>query len=230
MEKGEMCDYCGQAGAVLYCRADSARLCLSCDRQVHAANALSLKHPRSDLCHNCRAAPASTRCATDDLALCPDCDSDTHASSSLASSHRRLPLPPFSGCPSPLLLAARWDFNLDLAANPTHLDEMLKRRGRQRQLVYLQLLDLLRQDLGCVAGGEGVPDFFPSTSQPPVYDDMGTMDQGMPFTSLLMLPGGLDLQGEDRLVEGDDFLWDCNVPTPDQTAQVPISRSYPVSI
>ncbi|XP_038979347.1 zinc finger protein CONSTANS-LIKE 2-like [Phoenix dactylifera] len=44
------CDYCSEAAAVLYCRADDARLCLSCDRQVHAANALARKHVRSLAC------------------------------------------------------------------------------------------------------------------------------------------------------------------------------------
>ncbi|KAG1363522.1 hypothetical protein COCNU_11G003490 [Cocos nucifera] len=38
------CDYCGEAAAVLYCRADAARLCLPCDRDVHAANTLARKH------------------------------------------------------------------------------------------------------------------------------------------------------------------------------------------
>ncbi|KAG0452566.1 hypothetical protein HPP92_025230 [Vanilla planifolia] len=51
------CDLCGEALAVVYCRPDSARLCLSCDRKVHAANTVSSKHNRSLLCEFCQAAP-----------------------------------------------------------------------------------------------------------------------------------------------------------------------------
>ncbi|CAL1401353.1 unnamed protein product [Linum trigynum] len=35
-----LCDYCNQATVVLYCRADSAMLCLACDREVHFTNQL----------------------------------------------------------------------------------------------------------------------------------------------------------------------------------------------
>ncbi|KMT06874.1 hypothetical protein BVRB_6g152140 [Beta vulgaris subsp. vulgaris] len=40
------CDYCCKNAAVLYCEADSANLCLLCDRDIHSANSLSLKHIR----------------------------------------------------------------------------------------------------------------------------------------------------------------------------------------
>ncbi|KAG2265717.1 hypothetical protein Bca52824_072796 [Brassica carinata] len=35
------CDFCGERAAVLFCRADTAKLCLPCDQQVHTANLLS---------------------------------------------------------------------------------------------------------------------------------------------------------------------------------------------
>jgi hypothetical protein len=31
---GRVCDYCSTAKAVIFCRAESARLCLACDKQV----------------------------------------------------------------------------------------------------------------------------------------------------------------------------------------------------
>ncbi|KAL2939618.1 Zinc finger protein CONSTANS-LIKE 14 [Bienertia sinuspersici] len=40
------CDYCAKNAAVLYCEPDSANLCLLCDREIHSANSLSLKHVR----------------------------------------------------------------------------------------------------------------------------------------------------------------------------------------
>ncbi|XP_078433871.1 zinc finger protein CONSTANS-LIKE 13-like isoform X2 [Wolffia australiana] len=42
-----LCDFCGEEEAVVYCRADSAKLCLICDRQVHTANVLFHKHNRT---------------------------------------------------------------------------------------------------------------------------------------------------------------------------------------
>ncbi|CAA0832694.1 Zinc finger protein CONSTANS-LIKE 14 [Striga hermonthica] len=103
------CDFCGQRAAILYCRADTAKLCLSCDQHVHSANALSRKHLRSQICDNCAAGPASVRCATDGLVLCQECDWDAHGSCAVSAAHDRCPLEGFSGCPSPLDLAAAWD-------------------------------------------------------------------------------------------------------------------------
>lgn len=54
------CDYCSGLPAVVYCPADSARLCLPCDRHVHGANTVSTRHARAPLCAGCRAAAATT--------------------------------------------------------------------------------------------------------------------------------------------------------------------------
>ncbi|KAI4326473.1 hypothetical protein MLD38_031786, partial [Melastoma candidum] len=53
------CYYCGDTEAVLYCRADTAKLCLGCDREVHSTNPLFAKHTRSLLCDACDSSPAS---------------------------------------------------------------------------------------------------------------------------------------------------------------------------
>lgn len=100
---------------MLFCRADSARLCVACDRHVHAANALSQKHVRSPICDNCAAMPAAARCAVDALALCADCECDAYGSGE-GSDHRhpRVSIEGFSGCPTALELAAYW--GLDLTA------------------------------------------------------------------------------------------------------------------
>nr|XP_010907078.1 zinc finger protein CONSTANS-LIKE 14 [Elaeis guineensis] len=115
------CDYCGETAAVLYCRADDARLCLLCDRQVHSANALARKHVRSLACDNCGAQPAAACCAADGLALCPDCDCDCDAHGG-ATAHPRTSLEGFSGCPPALDLAASWGVDLagKEAASPLH--------------------------------------------------------------------------------------------------------------
>ncbi|KAK9049821.1 hypothetical protein SSX86_031210 [Deinandra increscens subsp. villosa] len=113
------CDYCNHHLAVIFCRADSAKLCLFCDHHVHAANALSGKHLRSQICDGCRSAPVSVRCATDNLVLCRDCDWDAHGVCSVSASHDRTPIKGFTGCPSPLDLASTW--GLDLNQQPKNI-------------------------------------------------------------------------------------------------------------
>lgn len=107
------CDYCGGRPAVLYCRADSAKLCLSCDQHVHSANALSKKHTRSQICDNCGAEPASVRCSTDGLVLCQECDWDAHGSCAVSAAHDRCPIEGFSGCPTAFELAAAWGLEIE---------------------------------------------------------------------------------------------------------------------
>ncbi|XAR58316.1 hypothetical protein NMG60_11026764 [Bertholletia excelsa] len=106
------CDFCCEKLAVLYCKADSAKLCLFCDQVVHSANALSLKHVRSQICDNCRSEAASVRCSTDRLMLCGDCDWDSHGNCSVSGMHLRVPVGGFSGCPSAIELASAWGFDL----------------------------------------------------------------------------------------------------------------------
>lgn len=107
------CDFCSDQVAVLYCRADSAKLCLFCDQHVHSANLLSRKHQRSQICDNCSSEPVSVRCATDNLVLCQECDWDAHGSCSVSASHDRIPVEGFSGCPSALELASLWGIDLE---------------------------------------------------------------------------------------------------------------------
>lgn len=108
-----LCDFCNSKPAVLYCRADSAKLCLFCDQQVHSANALSLKHVRSQICDGCRAKPASFLCSTDNLMLCPDCDWDSHNTNcSVSPLHERSRVDGFSGRPSVTELASLFGFDL----------------------------------------------------------------------------------------------------------------------
>ncbi|KAJ0717813.1 putative transcription factor interactor and regulator Znf-B family [Helianthus annuus] len=108
------CDYCNHHIAVIFCRADSAKLCLFCDHIVHSANTLSSKHLRSQICDGCRSAPVSVRCSTDNLVLCRDCDWDAHGSCAVSAAHDRTPIEGFTGTPSPVDLAANWGLELGL--------------------------------------------------------------------------------------------------------------------
>lgn len=93
------CDYCGDSTALLYCRADSAKLCFSCDREVHSTNQLFSKHTRTQLCDACDDSPATILCSTECSVLCQNCDWERH-NLSLSSVHDRRPLEGFTGCPS----------------------------------------------------------------------------------------------------------------------------------
>ncbi|CAD5181421.1 unnamed protein product [Musa acuminata subsp. malaccensis] len=94
----ESCDYCGAARALLWCRADAARLCLACDRHVHAANSVSSRHRRALLCDACRSEPSAIHCSSCRALLCANCDFDAHGRAGLL--HDRRPVEGFSGCPS----------------------------------------------------------------------------------------------------------------------------------
>ncbi|XP_022898631.1 B-box zinc finger protein 19-like isoform X2 [Olea europaea var. sylvestris] len=58
-----LCDVCESAAAILFCAADEAALCSSCDDKVHMCNKLASRHvrvglaepsavPRCDICEN----------------------------------------------------------------------------------------------------------------------------------------------------------------------------------
>ncbi|XVF16131.1 hypothetical protein REPUB_Repub10bG0005200 [Reevesia pubescens] len=108
-----LCDFCNSKPAVLFCRADSAKLCLFCDQKVHSANPLSLKHARSQICDGCKSNPASFLCSNDNLMLCQDCDWNSHNNNSTVSApHKRSPVEGFTGCPSVVELASIFGFDL----------------------------------------------------------------------------------------------------------------------
>ncbi|KAF9612013.1 hypothetical protein IFM89_037296 [Coptis chinensis] len=81
-----LCDVCESAAASLFCAADEAALCLSCDEKVHLCNKLASRHvrvgladpnevPRCDICEN---APAFFYCEVDGSSLCLQCDMTVH--------------------------------------------------------------------------------------------------------------------------------------------------------
>ena len=99
---------------MVYCRSDSACLCLSCDQNVHSANALSRRHSRTLLCERCNSQPAFVRCIEESLSLCQNCDWKSHSDSSSASPHKRQTINCYSGCPSASELSTIWSFVLDV--------------------------------------------------------------------------------------------------------------------
>ncbi|XXG83022.1 hypothetical protein AAC387_Pa10g0881 [Persea americana] len=47
------CELCNSR-ATIYCRSDDAFLCRTCDKHVHKANFLALRHIRCVLCESCQ--------------------------------------------------------------------------------------------------------------------------------------------------------------------------------
>ncbi|KAG8386995.1 hypothetical protein BUALT_Bualt03G0206500 [Buddleja alternifolia] len=106
-----LCESCGVVRAMVYCKSDSARLCLQCDGSVHSANALSCRHLRSLICDRCSSQAALVRCLDDNLSLCSACDSGPIGC--FRSGHRRVKLGLYSGCPSPIEFSRMWSLDCD---------------------------------------------------------------------------------------------------------------------
>ncbi|KZV31365.1 hypothetical protein F511_05469 [Dorcoceras hygrometricum] len=110
---GYLCDFCGEQRSIVYCRSDAACLCLSCDRNVHSANALSRRHSRTLVCERCTSQPAFVRCIEEKISLCQNCDWMEHVGSNISHVHKIQAVNSYSGCPSATELSAIWWFLLD---------------------------------------------------------------------------------------------------------------------
>ncbi|KAL5226167.1 hypothetical protein ABZP36_012806 [Zizania latifolia] len=95
------CDGCRAAPSVVYCRADAAYLCASCDTRVHAANCVASRHERVRVCEACERAPAALACRADAAALCVACDLQVHYANPLARRHQRVPVVPLPAAAIP---------------------------------------------------------------------------------------------------------------------------------
>ncbi|KAL6561326.1 Zinc finger protein [Orobanche minor] len=116
---GYHCDFCGERRSKVYCRSDEASLCLSCDRKVHSANALSGRHSRTLLCERCNSQPAFVRCVEEGKSLCQNCDWTEHAGPNTSLAHTRQPVSYYSGCPTEAELSAMWMFYSPLVGDST---------------------------------------------------------------------------------------------------------------
>lgn len=118
---GRACDTCRGSPALIYCRADSAFLCGTCDARVHGANRVASRHERVWVCEVCEQAPAAVTCKADAAALCAACDADIHSANPLARRHERSPIVPFFDFPATktLLFKPSDDDDDPVAVDPT---------------------------------------------------------------------------------------------------------------
>ncbi|XP_028757830.1 putative zinc finger protein At1g68190 isoform X2 [Neltuma alba] len=86
------CEFCTSLRPVVYCKADEAYLCLSCDAKVHKANALSSRHLRTLKLH--------------DPSL----------------KHQKRAIRSYMGCPSAKDFAVLWGFELNEIENRSSTD------------------------------------------------------------------------------------------------------------
>ncbi|CAK7326651.1 unnamed protein product [Dovyalis caffra] len=92
---------------VVYCKADAAYLCLSCDAKVHSANTLFNRHLRTLLCDSCRFHPAYAQCLDHQMLMCHGCDRSLH---DVFSHHQKRLVSSYLGCPSAKDFALLWGF------------------------------------------------------------------------------------------------------------------------
>ncbi|KAF5747153.1 Salt tolerance 2 putative isoform 1 [Tripterygium wilfordii] len=93
------CDVCGKGEASVFCVADEAALCDTCDHRVHHANKLASKHQRFSLLHPsskecplcdiCQEKRAFLFCQQDRAILCRDCDRHIHKANEHTQKHNR---------------------------------------------------------------------------------------------------------------------------------------------
>ncbi|KAK1432968.1 hypothetical protein QVD17_09871 [Tagetes erecta] len=91
------CDTCRSSPGTIFCEADLAYLCISCDSHIHAANKLSSRHKRVRVCDACEQAPAAFICKADAASLCTTCDAVIHSANPLSRRHHRIPVMPVLG-------------------------------------------------------------------------------------------------------------------------------------
>ncbi|XP_050230928.1 B-box zinc finger protein 18-like isoform X2 [Mercurialis annua] len=134
-----LCDVCESAAAIIFCAADEAALCRSCDEKVHQCNKLASRHIRVGLadpsdvprCDICESAPAFFYCGIDGSSLCLQCDMIVHVGGK--RTHRRY-----------LLLRQRVEFPGDKA---DRLDE-LRQQALDQNDVRRDQIQPLRLTMG----------------------------------------------------------------------------------
>ena len=197
-----LCDFCNSKAAVLYCDADSANLCLFCDRHVHSANTLSIKHPRSWICHNCGLNTVKVTCSKNEVLLYHDCNWDLPTNCSTLSLNRFTPMEGFSGCPSATGLAYILGLSLepenvmDLSSGSSGVDHRaLKLQGfmvssdsssvssgqslscgKRKKEVCEQLIEMGRRDL--LRFDVDIAEMQPRTP-PSMCSQQGNMEEGL---------------------------------------------------
>ncbi|KAH1035733.1 hypothetical protein GYH30_055621 [Glycine max] len=195
MEK--VCEFCTALRPLVYCKADAAYLCLSCDSKVHLANAVSGRHLRNFVCHSCGYHLAYVLCLEHKMLICRDCDQKLH---NISLPHKKRAIRSFMGCPSAKDFAALWGFESNEIENSATQDQFGS--------VSCVSADL---NVAQVSGMPGIQTGIPSMPSGAKFDGGGsTSQQGQLWSQNIQ-----DLGICKELVCQDDF----NIPDVDLTFQ-----------
>nr|GMD16660.1 putative zinc finger protein At1g68190 isoform X1 [Ipomoea batatas] len=169
MEK--TCEYCMLLKPVVYCSADAAHLCLSCDSKVHSANALSSRHPRTLVCESCRCNPAFVQCSSHQMFMCRDCDRSHHGPS---SQHQKRVISSYFGCPSAKDLAALWGFDLNESDSSTFLQSQLVSTSNITVERFNGSSNITKRSNSFARGSSGVSEVSPVASVVAADSEVGS--------------------------------------------------------
>ncbi|XP_010531991.1 PREDICTED: putative zinc finger protein At1g68190 isoform X2 [Tarenaya hassleriana] len=229
-EMERVCEFCSVWKPVVYCKADAASLCLSCDAKVHSANALSGRHLRTLVCDSCRFRPSAVRCLDHCMFFCHGCDRNLHG---VSSHHQRRVVNCYTGCPSAKDFAFMWGIrvNYDNAKLDRRYDsgisrgcsEMLvsfepgsssrKKKGKlQRDTGFIleQILELEKLQLSEEAASiSNVSDILPRSKErvsdiPELEKDLMVDFSQSPFPQMEPLSSSS---------AGENSFWQCKVPS-----------------
>ncbi|TKY50900.1 putative zinc finger protein [Spatholobus suberectus] len=162
MEK--VCEFCKALRPLVYCKADAAYLCLSCDAKVHLANALSGRHLRTLVCNSCGYHLAYVLCLDHKMLICRDCDQKLH---NVSLPHQKRAIRSFMGCPSAKDFAALWGFELSEIENSATQDQFDSVSCVSADLNVVQ-----------VSGKPGIQTGVPSMLSRAKFDGGSTSQQG----------------------------------------------------
>ncbi|KAK7343431.1 hypothetical protein VNO77_12175 [Canavalia gladiata] len=162
MEK--VCEFCTALRPLVYCKADAAYLCLSCDSKVHLANALSGRHFRILVCNSCGYRLAYVLCLAHKLLICRDCDQQLH---NVSSPHKKRAIRSFMGCPSAKDFAALWGFEFNEIENSASQYQFASSSCVSADL-----------NVGQDSGKTGIPTSVPSMPSGAKHDGGSSSQQG----------------------------------------------------
>ncbi|KAL1223329.1 putative zinc finger protein [Cardamine amara subsp. amara] len=203
-----VCEFCKAYRAVVYCIADAANLCLTCDTKVHSANSLSGRHLRTLLCDLCKNHPCVVRCINHKLFLCHGCNEKLH--SGISSEHCRQDVSCYTGCPRAKDFAVMWSFRVmddgdddDVSLEQSFPTMELSEMNKVQREILEQILELEKLQLMEETGGSSLTE---QTDPSPLEIPQQSEE---PQTGKELIIDFSHLSSSSTL--GDSF-WECKSP------------------
>ncbi|ESQ28459.1 hypothetical protein EUTSA_v10018809mg [Eutrema salsugineum] len=204
-----LCEFCKAYRAVVYCIADAANLCLTCDAKVHSANALSGRHLRTLLCDFCKKQPCVVRCLGHKMFFCKGCNDKVHGS--VTSKHHRREVSCYTSCPSAKDFAVMWGFRVtddDDASLEKSFSMVKPKMQREAGYILEQILELEKIQLKKENGGYSLTEQAePSPLELPQQSEDRLIDLSQTGKELIV--DFSHLSSSSTL--GDSF-WECKSP------------------